>query len=122
MTDKEALTFPKSSRLLNKRSYKPVFDHGNKVSTRFLLLLYRENAIKVPRLGLVIAKKRVKHAAQRNRIKRLIRESFRLHQHQLPACDIVALARQGLDELSNEELRKQLEKQWQRLIKQCAVS
>ena len=58
------------------------------------------------RLGLVIAKKNVRLAVQRNRIKRLLRESFRAH-HGSQGIDIVVLARRGLDNIDNPELRTQ---------------
>lgn len=82
-----------------------------------MLFLYRENAITTPRLGIVVAKKNVRRAVGRNRIKRLVRESFRLHQHEIKACDIVVLAMKGLDGLSNAEILDELEKKWQKLSK-----
>lgn len=68
-----------------------------------------------PRLGLVIAKKNIKLAVGRNRVKRLIRESFRSRQHQLPAIDAIVLARKGLDQLNNGDIDKILDKLWQKL-------
>jgi ribonuclease P protein component len=47
------------------------------------------------RLGLVVAKKHLKRAVDRNRFKRLVRESFRSHQEQLAGLDVVVLARNG---------------------------
>ncbi len=49
-----------------------------------------------PRLGLVIGKESVKLSVERNRLKRLIRDSFRLHQELLAGLDIVVVARKGL--------------------------
>lgn len=48
------------------------------------------------RIGLTVAKKNVKRAHERNRIKRLTRESFRLRQHELPPMDFVVVAKRGL--------------------------
>lgn len=79
----------------------------------------RVNCAAAPaRLGLVIAKKHVRFAVQRNRIKRQLRESFRHQQEPLMGLDIVALARAGLGKLDNAQLRNMLEAQWQRLLKQ----
>lgn len=50
---------------------------------------------KAARLGLVVAKKHLKRAVDRNRFKRLVRESFRAHQQQLEGLDVVVLARSG---------------------------
>ncbi|SEI82099.1 ribonuclease P protein component [Allopseudospirillum japonicum] len=71
------------------------------------------------RLGLVIAKKHVRHAVRRNRLKRLIRNSFRLHQHQLPPLDIIALAVRGAGEIEDAKLQQQLVQAWARLAKQA---
>ena len=67
------------------------------------------------RLGLAIAKKRVKLAVQRNRIKRIIRESFRLNQHNLPPIDMVVMVKSGIDKLDNQEINQQLSKIWRKI-------
>lgn len=113
--------FQKSRRLLNAKAYQAVFDHVDyKASSRVMLCLAYKNGLAHPRLGLVIAKKNVKHAVQRNRIKRIIRESFRLHQQQLPDVDMIFLARRGLDALENEQLHKEMTKIWQRLANKAS--
>lgn len=111
--------FNKSLRLLDAKAYKAVFDDAQlKVSSRFFLFLARPNNLSHSRMGLVIAKKNVRLATQRNRTKRVIRESFRLQQ--LPDIDIVVLARRGVDELDNADLHKELVKLWQQLKKKAA--
>lgn len=82
-----------------------------------MLILARPNELDYPRLGLVIAKKHVRRANQRNRIKRVTRESFRL---QLPAdsgfgVDVIVLARGGLDRLDNPALHELLNQLWRQL-------
>ncbi|CAA0081445.1 Ribonuclease P protein component [BD1-7 clade bacterium] len=64
-----------------------------------------------------MAKKNVRYAVQRNRIKRIIRESFRLHQHELPPIDVIVLARRGLDDFTNAQLHAEFEQAWQRVTK-----
>lgn len=117
MVNKPAdFSFKKSLRLLDASAYKTVFDDAQlKVSRQQVLFLSRPNGKNEPRLGLVIAKKNVRHANQRNRIKRIIRESFRLQQHQLSTLDTVVLARRGLDELDNSDLHKLFTQLWQQL-------
>jgi ribonuclease P protein component len=68
------------------------------------------------RLGLAIAKKRVKLAVQRNRIKRVVRESFRLNQHDLPPIDMVVMVKSGIDKLDNKIINQQLDKIWRKII------
>ncbi|MCU7372997.1 ribonuclease P protein component [Paucibacter sp. O1-1] len=62
-----------------------------------------------------MAKRFVKRANQRNRIKRVIRDNFRLHQHDIPNLDIVVLVRNGVMEMENAELHKLIEKLWRKL-------
>lgn len=93
--------FDRDKRLLTARQFSAVFDSPTgKVPGKHVLLLARENGLDHPRLGLVIGKKNVKLAVQRNRLKRLIRESFRHNQETLAGWDIVVIA-QGLGELEN---------------------
>lgn len=66
-------------------------------------------------MGLVIAKKHVRLAVQRNRIKRVAREVFRQLPPASPALDIVLLARKGIAELDNQELSSILQQQWKKL-------
>ena len=109
-------SFNKSLRLLDANAYKTVFDNAQfKVSKQQVLYLARKNDTTTPRLGLVIAKKNVRHATQRNRIKRILRESFRLQQHRLGGIDTVVLARRGLDQLDNADLHQLFNKLWQQL-------
>ena len=112
--------FPQQVRLLTAGDYSDVFnDVTCKVSNRHILLLARESSHQHPRVGLVFSKKNVRLAVQRNRLKRLVRESFRLHQHKLEPLDIVVLSRPGISELDNQTFTKQLEKLWQRLNKRA---
>ena len=109
-------SFKKPLRLLDANAYKTVFDHAQlKVSRQQVLYLARKNGTTTPRLGLVIAKKNVRLATQRNRIKRIVRESFRLQQHRLAGIDTVVLARGGLDKLDNKALHTLFNQLWQRL-------
>lgn len=108
--------FDKSLRLLNASDYKAVFDNATfKVSTQNVLFLATENQRPFSRLGLVVAKKNAKLAVQRNRIKRIARETFRLQQHQLQGIDTIVLARRGLDQLDNHAMQQLFADLWQQL-------
>ena len=78
-------------------------------------MLCRPNELGEARLGLAIAKKNCRLAVARNRLKRIIRESFRTHQASLGGLDIVVMNQQGAEALSNRELFDSLAAHWQRL-------
>jgi ribonuclease P protein component len=108
--------FPRSVRLLSPGDFSQVFDSTEfKASNRYLLILATPSKSGVSRLGFVIAKKHVKHAVQRNRVKRIIRESFRLNQHQIDNNDFVILARPGISDLENSEIREMIDSLWFKL-------
>ncbi len=110
--------FGREKRLLTPRQFSAVFDSpSGKVPGKNVLLLARNNDLEHSRLGLVIGKKSVKLSVERNRIKRVVRETFRLNQDDLVGWDIVIVARKGLGDLDNPELIQQFGKLWKRLAR-----
>jgi len=61
-------------------------------------LLAAPNGLDYPRLGLIVPKKIIATAVGRNRVKRLIRECFRLHQGELGGLDVVARIKSKVEE------------------------
>ena len=109
--------FPRARRLLTAADYQRVFDQPDaRASHRHLLLLARRNDLGRHRLGLVIAKKHVKLAVQRNRIKRLAREFMRHCEGGPGSFDVVLLARPRVGQLDNASLSTILRQQWTKLI------
>jgi ribonuclease P protein component len=110
-------SFEKRLRLLKAADFQPVFKQARyKVSCQTMLFLAVENGLGFPRLGLVIAKKNIATAVHRNRVKRLLRESFRHNQQLLTGLDIVILARSGLGSLENSQITRQTETLWKDLL------
>jgi len=108
--------FSKNSRLLTAADFKAVFSNAQfRISCRHFLVLAICSDRLNPKVGLVIAKKHVSLAVQRNRIKRLIRDSFRLHRELLSNLELVVLARKDADKLDNEQITKTLSGLWQEL-------
>lgn len=72
------------------------------------------------RLGLTISRRVAKRAVDRNRLKRIARESFRL-QRALPAWDFVVMAKPGADQGEPGALRASLDRHFERLNAQISV-
>jgi ribonuclease P protein component len=113
---KNDLSFPQHHRLVSKSEFQSLFDLSKKVSQPYLLALYKPNDKTFGRLGVIVGKRVAKLAVTRNRIKRVVRESFRANQAQLQGFDIVVIARQQCGSLDKVQLREGIDKLWQRLV------
>lgn len=105
--------FGKQSRLLTKRQFDHVFQCPKKFVAKEIILFVRENDLAYSRLGLAFSKRYIAKAVNRNRVKRVLRESFR--HHQLPSVDIVAIARHQLATTPNPVLFQRLDTLWQKI-------
>ena len=113
--------FCKSQRLLNANEFQNVFSEPPfRASHKHCLILAKPNNLGYARLGLIIAKKHIRLAVQRNRIKRLIRESFRQQQN-MAGIDAIVLARKGFGELDNSAISKIMDQQWLKIQKKAAA-
>lgn len=113
-------SYPRQLRLLTGGDFKQVFSRASiKVSDKHLLILACPNELDHSRIGFVISKKNIRLAVNRNRVRRIIRESFRLNQHTLPNVDIVILARHGLGDIENSDVHALISRSWSRLIKRA---
>ena len=111
-----SLDFTCNHRLLNAVDYQGVFKSPDiRLAGKHFLLLARHTQKVTPRLGMVLSRKNIRLAVNRNRCKRVVRESFRIHQKQLEGMDLIFLARRGLDTLSKSELDELLGYQWELL-------
>lgn len=111
--------FPRESRLLTPKHFSFVFENAIPATSPTITVLARHNKLEQPRLGITVPKKKVKLAVGRNRIKRIVRESFRLNAHSLPNVDIIVIAKHGINDLDNTQVRTQLNTLWQRISKRC---
>jgi ribonuclease P protein component len=111
----KTLKFNKSFRLLRACEYDYVFQQPVKINHPLASIYARPNACGHARLGLLVSKKAMKRAVARNRVKRLVRESFRVHQSELKAYDIIYVARSKLQLTDNKEVFLDLTKMWQQL-------
>lgn len=113
--------FPRQHRLRSKVEFDRVFERNARSSDAYFSVLARPNEIGHARLGLAISKKAAADAVDRNRLKRMIREHFRLSVA-LPALDFVVSARSAAVLQSPTALRASLALHWQKVIERCARS
>ncbi|MFT3927402.1 MAG: ribonuclease P protein component [Myxococcales bacterium] len=87
--------FPASDRLRKRFEFRLVRDRARRVHTRSFLVLVGPASVPRARLGITVARQ-VGKAVRRNRIKRLIRETFRQHRELFPEqADLVVIAKNG---------------------------
>jgi ribonuclease P protein component len=120
--DRERLTFPAARRLRRKWEFDQLYARGQRLGNSHFGMTVHPNEFGQARLGLAVASKPFGGSVPRNRIRRLIRESFRLRQHDLPAVDLVVSARPRAKDVSPQELRASLEILWDKVKVQCAPS
>ena len=86
--------FRPHERLRDSVAFRRAFERKKPASDNILIVYANRNELGHPRLGISIGKKKVPSAAERNRIKRLLREVFRLSKGELPSgVDLVIVPR-----------------------------
>lgn len=116
------LRFGAELRLRSKLQFDAIYASGRRIDDRFFGLRVKPNGLTHARVGLAVAVKTAGSAVLRNRLRRLVRESFRLAQHDLPAVDIVVGAKFPAAGAPASTLRASLATLWQRVATSCASS
>lgn len=104
--------FRREHRLLNAAAYGRVFRQAERSSDRWFTVLSRESLQGTARLGLAISKKQCRKAHDRNRIKRIVRESFRRNQPDLSGLDLVVMNKSATHLALNKQLHDSLQRHW----------
>ncbi|NOZ09474.1 MAG: ribonuclease P protein component [Gammaproteobacteria bacterium] len=118
-------TFPKRCRLTEAEDYSRVFKNRCSVSGALFVCYAAPNIhgqtrpTEQTRLGLAVSRKVSPRAVARNRIKRVIRESFRQSKQKLNGLDIVVVARPQASKADVADMVKSLQTLWDTLIKKC---
>ena len=106
-------------RLRHSREFDDVFRHAQRSSDKWVMVLARHNNQNEARLGLAISKKCARKAVDRNRIKRIIRESFRRNRHYLQGLDLVIIGRKKPGRNERAHLVNSLQQHWQLISERC---
>lgn len=104
--------FKKKNRLLSTYQFQNVYNRNVRIVRPEFIYLGRINQLKFPRLGISISKRNIKKSHDRNRIKRLIRESFRIQKNKLISMDIVIIAKKDLILKNNKFIIHRLKTLW----------
>ncbi|MBW2392248.1 MAG: ribonuclease P protein component [Deltaproteobacteria bacterium] len=105
---KKRFSFRRHERLRRRKDYELAFRHGSRRHTQNFTIILRPNGLKFSRLGVTVGKK-VGNAVKRNRVKRCLREFFRLHKHKLPPShDLVIVAKKDAATLAYNDVREEL--------------
>ena len=108
----ESADFNKSKRLLKSEQYRIVLRQGKKLFNPLFLLFILPNNQMQSRLGITVSKKVSKRAVDRNRIKRQVREFFRLNENLSSNCDVVLIANPPASKNDNKEIQRALKNVW----------
>lgn len=114
--------YPRTARLTRPADYARVFAGAKRVADRYFTILVIQNDCGRARLGLAVSKKTAPSAVARNRIKRRIREAFRLHQQEVGGKDLVVIAKPPARAAQGAMLNRSLCQLWQRVRQRCERS
>lgn len=103
-----AFAFPREQRLKRPADFRAVLDRGTKRHAAGFILFRAEGGRELPRLGVSVSRK-IGGAVARNRVKRVLREAFRLHWRELGVrgADVVLIAKRGADALTLQDASRE---------------
>jgi len=115
------LTFPAHKRLRRKLEFDAAYARGRRFGNGFFAVTASSNEQLGARLGMAVAVRTAGNSVERNRIRRIIRESFRLHQLELPAVDLVVSARPSARGAPGAQLQASLAALWKKISEHWAT-
>ena len=114
-----AFRFPKYRRLVCSAEYRSVIARACRSKDALFVVYARGNGRQLGRLGVTVSRRVAPKAVERNRIKRVIRESFRHQENILAGLDIVTIARGATKKLKTKQLFISLGRHWRTVDQQC---
>lgn len=108
-------SYPRTARLLKPGDFAALRGRSKRIGVRHFLAEYSSNEQPTCRLGQAVSRRVSKRAVDRNRIKRLVRESYRHALGDLPCVDILLIARSSAVKTPSADLRDDLSALWKKL-------
>lgn len=108
-------SLPRAARLLKAGDFAALRGKSKRISVRHFLAEFSPNEQATCRLGQAVSRRVSKRAVDRNRIKRLVRESYRHVRSELPCVDILMIARTSAVRTTSADLREDLATMWKKL-------
>ena len=106
---------PRAARLLKPADFTALRGISRRVGVSHFLAEVAATGLPACRLGQAVSRRVSKRALDRNRIKRVVRESYRVIRAELPPFDILLIARTSAVAQSNTALREDLARLWSKL-------
>lgn len=115
-------SFPSSHRLLRPAAFRAVLGVRCRSGDELFTVYARRNDTEQARLGITVSRKVSLRAVRRNRIKRLVRESFRHQALKIVGLDVVTIAGPKASVATNKDIIQSLEEHWNRVDSRCRKS
>ena len=100
------LLYQPAQRIREKKDYDVVFNERKRLFGRHFVIYHKKNQLTHARLGIIVSKRNVRYAVDRNVLKRMLKESFRLCQKTLKKTDIVVVVKKQPKPVNKKELQQ----------------
>lgn len=101
-------SFPKNLRIIKSDQFKSTFKSGKRLHSENFIFYILANNLDFPRIGISVGKKISLKAVERNKIKRLIRETFRTNKSLFDKNDIVVVVKKNIKDKKLKEILSEI--------------
>jgi len=112
----------KQAKMIKTDDFSSVFNFRKRFSLKYLVMHYQPNNLQRPRLGLVVGKKTAKLAVSRNYMRRVLREFFRLNQHDICHVDLIIRVQKKFDKVDFIQIKQEFDALIYKLNQRVIVS
>jgi ribonuclease P protein component len=99
----------KQAKMIKTDDFSSVFNFRKRFSLKYLVMHYQPNNLQRARLGLVVGKKTAKLAVSRNYMRRVLREFFRLNQHDICHVDLIIRVQKKFDKVDFIQIKQEFD-------------